>query len=169
MLNLAGELKNSFSNGPNCRYVIFTQGCSHNPHCKECQNKHTWNNDDNFLISVDEMFEKIKKEIPIIQGVTFSGGEPFDQANELYKLAIKCKSIGLNVLCYTGYTYEQLQQLFLMRSMKFTNMKNLLMNIDVLIDGKFEIDNKLNTKKYRGSANQRMLFLKHGQIEKSDD
>ena len=166
MLNLAGELKNSNANGPGLRYVIFTQGCSHSPHCKGCHNQHTWSNKPNLLISVDDMLEKIKNEIPLIKGVTFSGGEPFDQAKDLYELAIKCKQLGLNVLCYTGYTYEEIQEMFLLRSMDFTYKKRLLDNIDILIDGKFEIDKQENHGIYRGSSNQRMICLNNGKIVK---
>lgn len=166
MLNLAGELKNTNANGPGLRYTIFTQGCSHTPHCKGCHNEHTWDDKPNRLITVDEIFEEIIKEIPLIKGVTFSGGEPFDQADELYKLAIKCKEVGLNVMCYTGYTYDELKSLFIMRSMKFTNMKKLLENIDILVDGRFEIDNMIGAGLYRGSKNQRMLYLENGEIIK---
>jgi anaerobic ribonucleoside-triphosphate reductase activating protein len=166
MLNLAGEIKNSLTNGPGLRYVIFTQGCSHSPHCKGCHNIHTWSNEPNLLISIDDMFKNIEKELPLIKGVTFSGGEPFDQAKELFELAIKCKSLHLNVLCYTGYTYEELQQISLLRSMEATYIRRLLESVDILIDGKFEIDNQENHGLYRGSKNQRMIYLDKGKIIK---
>lgn len=167
MLNLAGELKNSKANGPGLRYVIFTQGCSHTPKCKGCHNEHTWNPDVTLnQITVDELALDIISEMPIIQGVTFSGGEPFDQAKPLAELAIKLKEAGLNVMCYTGYTYEQIQSYAVMRSMKFTYMQRLLENIDILVDGPFDIDKTEGAGPYRGSSNQRILYLDKGKITK---
>jgi anaerobic ribonucleoside-triphosphate reductase activating protein len=166
MLNLAGELKNSNANGPGLRYVIFTQGCSHPVKCEGCHNSHTWEKRDNMLITVDEMALDIVSEMPLINGVTFSGGEPFDQAAALTELAIKLKSAGLSVMCYTGYTYEQIRSYAVMRSMEFTQMNRLLDNIDILVDGKFDINQIKCAGLYRGSANQRMLYLEKGQIIK---
>ena len=164
MINLAGELKNTKANGPDLRYTIFTQGCSHVPKCEGCHNDHTWSDKPNRLISVDELYNRIMKEVPIIKGVTFSGGEPFDQAKDLFELAVKLKAAGLSVMCYTGYTYEELQQLFCMRSMEFTYMKHLLCNIDILVDGAFDINKTEKAGLYRGSSNQRMLYLNKGEI-----
>ena len=165
MINLAGELKNSNANGPGMRYVIFTQGCSHEPKCEGCQNPHTWDpNKTTRQIVVEEMALNIISEMPIIQGVTFSGGEPFDQAAPLIDLAIKLKSVGLNIMCYTGYTYEQIRSYSVMRSMKFTNMNRLLDVIDILVDGKFDINKTDGAGAYRGSSNQRVLYLEEGKI-----
>lgn len=166
MINLAGEIKNSNANGPGMRYVIFTQGCSHTKKCEGCHNTHTWNDAPNKLIPVDEMALDIVSEMPIIQGVTFSGGEPFDQAKPLFELALKLKAAGLHIVCYTGYTYDELQGLFLMRSMEFTYMKRLLEQVDILIDGPFDIRKTKNAGLYRGSSNQRLLYLEKGKIVK---
>ena len=165
MLNLAGEIKNSNANGPKLRYVLFTQGCSHNPHCEGCQNPHTWSNKPCKLISVKEQFEIIKKELPLIKGVTFSGGEPFDQAVELANLAIKLKNIGLNIMCYTGFTYEQLIEKAILKE---PGIGTLLKHIDILVDGKFDINKTDNPGLYRGSSNQRMLYLSKGKIIKQE-
>ena len=167
MLNLAGELVNSNANGPGMRYVIFTQGCSHEPKCEGCQNSHTWDPEKTCnQITVEEMALCIIQEKPIITGVTFSGGEPFDQAKSLFELAVKLRSAGLSVMCYTGYTYEELQQLFLLRSIESMNMYHLLCNIDILVDGKFDITRTDGAGIYRGSSNQRMLYLDKGKITK---
>ena len=167
MLNLAGEIKNSNANGPGLRYVIFTQGCSHEPKCEGCHNEHTWDpNITTRQIVVEEMALNIISEMPLIKGVTFSGGEPFDQAAPLTDLAIKLKFAGLSVMCYTGYTYEQIRSYAVMRSMKFTQMNRLLDNIDILIDGKFDNKKTDGAGTYRGSSNQRMLYLEKGKIVK---
>lgn len=166
MLNLAGEIKNSNANGPGMRYVIFTQGCSHPVKCEGCHNSHTWSDNPNRIISVKEIYNRIINEMPLITGVTFSGGEPFDQAEGLIELAIKLKELGLTVMCYTGYTYEQIRSYAIMRSMKFTNMNRLLDVIDILVDGPFDITKTDGAGTYRGSSNQRMLYLDKGKITK---
>jgi anaerobic ribonucleoside-triphosphate reductase activating protein len=166
MLNLAGEIKNTKANGPEMRYTIFTQGCSHTKKCEGCHNPHTWSDTPNRLIPVNELALDIISEMPIIQGVTFSGGEPFDQAKELYELAVILKKAGLNIMCYTGYTYDELQELFFMRSMEFTYMKRLLEQVDILVDGPFDVTKRDNPGLYRGSSNQRMLYLEKGKIIK---
>lgn len=162
MLNLAGEIEDSLANGPGMRYVLFTQGCNH--HCLGCQNQHTWEFKDNLLLDVDDVFEKIKN-MPFITGVTFSGGEPFCQAEDLYLLGKRIKEeLSLNIMIYTGYTYEELIQQSCLCSMEMTYRLRLLEITDILIDGKFEIDNQENSHKYAGSANQRVLYLKGGEI-----
>lgn len=166
MINLAGEIKNSTANGPGLRYVIFTQGCSHEEKCEGCHNTHTWDDKANKLYSINSLTLDIVNELPLITGVTFSGGEPFDQAKELARLALKLKEFNLNIMCYTGYTYEELQNLFLLKDIKYTYMKRLLENVDILIDGKFDINKTENSGLYRGSSNQRMLYLKNGKIIK---
>lgn len=151
MLNLAGDLDDSLCNGEGMRYVIYSQGCEHR--CEGCHNKHTWSLDKNFEISVDDMFERIMDK-PLIEGVTFSGGEPFLQAKDFAALAKRIKEeTKLNIWCYTGYLYEDLL------SSTSIYVKELLNNIDVLVDGKFEIDNQEGALKWTGSANQKIYFL----------
>ena len=161
MINVAGEIKNSNTNGPGLRYVLFVQGCPH--HCNGCQNEHTWSFKENRLMSIDEIFKLIANEIPIIKGVTFSGGEPFEQASELSMLAKHCKEIGLNIMIYTGYTYEQLQ---LKSILKESGIYQLLYYTDILIDGNFDKNKTNNPGIYRGSSNQRMIYLNKGKIIK---
>lgn len=158
MLNLAGELKNSLSNGPEMRYVLFLQGCPH--HCYGCHNQHTWEFKNNRLMYVEDVYNMIINELPIISGVTFSGGEPFCQAKELYDLSLLLKKKGLNILCYTGFTIDEIKE-----SNDIDKIK-LLSSLDYLIDGKFEIDNMENAPLYRGSCNQKMYKLDNGNIVK---
>lgn len=157
-INVAGIIKNSLSNGPGMRYVLFVQGCPH--HCKGCHNEHTWPFKDNRLMTVDEILEDIKKEMPLIQGVTFSGGEPFDQPRELSILARRIKDeLGLTVMSYTGYTYDQIRSCRILRDCDSTYKNQLLDVIDILVDGKFEEDNQEGAHEWAGSANQKVYFL----------
>ena len=143
--------------GPGIRFCIWVQGCSR--HCKGCYAKNTWDKSKGKLFSVDDIFEKIKAQKDI-EGVTFLGGEPFEQAEALGILAQKCKGEGLSVLTFTGGTYEDLI------SQNDEGINRLLNNTDLLIDGKFD-ENKIDySRAWVGSSNQRYLFLTDRYSEK---
>lgn len=154
-IRIAGLVKESIVDGPGFRYVVFTQGCPHN--CKECHNPHTHPVEGGKLESIDYIAEDIKKN-PLLKGITLSGGEPFLQAKKLVKLLDKIDLNRYSVLTYTGFEYEYL--------LKNANEQNgyleLLERTDVLIDGKFVVELKMNNdKKFRGSSNQRAIDVKN--------
>ncbi|PRR82116.1 Pyruvate formate-lyase 1-activating enzyme [Clostridium luticellarii] len=148
-VRLAGIVYESLVNGPGMRRVFFAQGCSHG--CKGCFNPSTHDFKSGKLMNTDELIEQIKSN-PLITGITFSGGDPFEQAEEFSYMAGKIKTLGLNIWCYTGYTFEYI----LNNGQKF-HWQNLVNNIDVLVDGKFEESKKNSTLKFRGSSNQRII------------
>ena len=147
-LRVFNILKNTKVEGPETRYCIWVQGCSR--HCKGCQAVHTWSHSGGVLYNVKDIIADIKKQ-KNIEGVTFLGGEPFEQAEALGIIAKAVKKEGLGVLCFTGGLLEELQQ-------KEEN-KILLENIDLLIDGAFEADNVDYSRPWCGSTNQRYHFL----------
>lgn len=148
-IRIAGIVDESIVDGPGIRLTVFTQGCRHN--CKGCHNPHTHDYQGGRDIFLEEILEKIKAN-PLLDGITISGGEPFDQAEACAKLAREAKKIGLNVLVYTGYRYEEL--------LGRESCQGLLEEADILIDGKFEIDKKNPALEFRGSSNQRILWLR---------
>ncbi|WP_053956798.1 anaerobic ribonucleoside-triphosphate reductase activating protein [Inediibacterium massiliense] len=152
MLQVAGFLDNSTVNGKGLRSVLFVSGCNHN--CIGCHNKDMQDCNYGDKVSLDHIFHRIQHNIPLILGVTFSGGEPFDQAQPLATLAKKIKDEELNLWCYTGYTYEEILQ------SNDAHKLNLLKHIDVLIDGKFNENLKNDAFKYVGSTNQRIIDVK---------
>lgn len=145
-LRLAGVVKESIVDGYGLRYVIFTQGCPH--HCKGCHNPQTHDFNKGYLQDLASLCDEICKN-PLLQGVTFSGGEPFMQAKNLSILAKHIKALGLDLTIYTGFTYEELLQEQV--------MKELLILADVLIDGKFILEQKDLSLKFKGSKNQRII------------
>jgi len=149
-LNLFKIIKNTNVEGPENRFCIWVQGCS--KHCDGCYAEETWSFDENKLFEVDDLFEMIKGEREI-KGVTFLGGEPFEQAEALSELAEKIQSIGLNVVTFTGLLYENL------KNSKEKNVLKLLKNTDLLIDGGFEKDKVDFSRPWVGSSNQRYIFL----------
>lgn len=148
-------LKNTKVEGPETRYCIWVQGCSH--HCKGCQAVHTWPHSGGTLIKVNKIIDDIKAQ-KNIEGITFLGGEPFEQAEALGEIASEAKKNGLGVLCFTGGLLEKLK-------LEEKN-KKLLDNIDLLIDGPFEIDKIDYTRPWCGSRNQKYHFLTNRYDEK---
>ena len=112
------------------------------------------------MVDVKEVCEKIRN-VSFQTGVTLSGGEPLIQIDACLEIAKYCQSLGLNVWCYTGYKMEEL----LIRANKETNLKELLLNIDVLVDGPFILELKSYDVPFRGSSNQRIIDSKKSIIE----
>ncbi len=153
-LKIAGIVEESIVDGPGIRFVIFTQGCPHN--CKGCHNPQTHDFNGGKIVSINELISKIE-ENPLLKGITLSGGEPFMQAKALANLIKKVSNKNLDIITYSGFTYEQLLE----ASNEENSFLELLKQTDVLIDGKFEIENKKEGLKYRGSSNQRAIDVKN--------
>lgn len=148
-LRVAGTVNDSIVDGPGIRLTIFTQGCPH--HCAGCHNPQTHDFNGGSITDTSDLLEKIKGN-PLLDGVTFSGGEPFCQAEALAELGNDIKSLGLNVITYTGYTFE-----YLFEHKNDNSYGKLLEVTDFLIDGKFIESEKDWQLKFRGSRNQRYL------------
>jgi len=149
-LNVFKILKNTSVEGPNNRFCIWVQGCKRQ--CKGCWATNTWEANAGMQLSVEELFEKIKAT-KNIEGVTFLGGEPFEQAQALSLLAEKVKSLYLSITTFTGYVLEDLLAL------KDANVDKLLSFTDLLIDGPFEEDKFDLSRPWVGSTNKRYIFL----------
>ncbi len=149
-IRLSGIIHESLTNGPGMRRVIFAQGCKHN--CKNCFNKDTHDFNSGVEFKVDDIIKDIKTN-PLLKGVTFSGGDPFEQGEGFSEIAKQVRSERFNVWCYTGYTFEQI----LKGSETNSQWKELINNIDVLVDGKFIEKLKDENIKFRGSSNQRII------------
>lgn len=152
-IRLSGIAYESLVNGPGMRRVFFAQGCRHN--CKGCFNPdtHDFNGGENR--NMDELIEAVL-ENPMLRGVTFSGGDPWEQADKFAYMAEIFKNNKLNVWCYTGYTYEYI----LKHKTEKQGWNELLNNIDVLVDGRFEEEHMQENLKFRGSSNQRIIDVK---------
>ena len=149
-LRIAGTVKDSIVDGPGLRYVIFTQGCPH--HCPGCHNPQTHDFQGGQDADVDKILDEIFNN-PILSGVTFSGGEPFCQAEALVPIAEILKERGKHLMIYTGYLLEQLQK------MENEAVKRLLELADIIVDGAFILEQRNLTLSYRGSENQRVIDM----------
>lgn len=147
MLDLAGVVRDSIVDGPGLRTVIFAQGCPH--HCPGCHNPETWAFGCGTAME-EETLADIVRANPLCRGVTFSGGEPFAQAEGFARLGRLLKEAGCEVASYTGYTFEQLLR-------GTGDQRRLLESIDILIDGPFLLAERSLELQFRGSRNQRIL------------
>lgn len=160
MIRVAGIEKESIIDGEGLRYVIFTQGCNHN--CAGCQNPQTHSFDGGTDMYINDIMKDILSN-PLLDGITLSGGDPFFQANECRKLALKAKKEGLNVWAYTGFVFEEF--INFIKNDKNDNrinndMINLLKVVDVVVDGPFILSKKSADSLFRGSYNQRIIDVK---------
>jgi anaerobic ribonucleoside-triphosphate reductase activating protein len=157
LINLAAISNGSTALGPGKRAVIWVQGCPFS--CEGCISKDWRSFRSNELVSVDELAEKMVI-IPEINGLTLSGGEPFAQAEALaaFLKIVKSKK-NLNIICFTGYEFKDL-----ISQLEKPGFKELLGQIDLLIDGPFEQDLTL-IKGLRGSSNQRFFHLSNQLID----
>lgn len=155
-MNYHNITKDDMLNGEGLRVVLWVAGCSH--YCDECQNPITHNPKGGIPFDVNariELYKELNK--PYIQGVTFSGGDPLHPCNrdEITNIAKFIKGVwkDKDIWCYTGYTYEEVKDL------------EVLKYIDVLVDGEFVKELKDNNLEWVGSSNQRVIRLKGGNID----
>lgn len=141
--------KYDVSNAPGVRSTLFVSGCTNN--CDGCFNEEL----QNFKYGTkwtDETENKFMTYVknPNVVGVNILGGEPMQQDLPLLKLLIRIRQeTNKNIWLWSGFTYEYI--------INNVHCKKILNYIDVLVDGKFEINKKDLSLKYRGSSNQRII------------
>ena len=132
--------------------VVFTQGCPHR--CPGCHSPQTHDFEGGKDLPVETILAMLDKN-PLLKGLTFSGGEPLARAPELLPLAEGARARGKDIVCFTGYTFEQLLE-------KMTDdrtLAELLGMVDLLVDGRYDQSQRDLTLPFRGSRNQRLLDL----------
>ncbi len=133
--------------GPGFRTSIYFAGCRH--FCPGCHNEQTWPMDAGHEMTIDELLAIIESND---MDVTFSGGDPLYQYENLSILARELQLRGRNVWCYTGFLYEQL--------VERQELKPLMENIDVLVDGPYLEARRDTSLLFRGSDNQRLIDVR---------
>lgn len=151
-IRIAGVVRESIVDGPGLRFTVFCQGCPHG--CKGCHNVATHDFSQGYDCELDKILNAIDQN-PLLDGVTFSGGEPLCQPEAFYKLAVEVKKRNLNIMTYTGYTYEELQEM----GQKDHWVADLLSLTDLLVDGRFVEEERDLTLLFRGSRNQRVIDM----------
>lgn len=153
--------KTDIANGTGVRVSLFVSGCTH--HCKGCFNSQTWdfNYGEEFTEQTEiELLQALKPGF--IAGLTLLGGEPFEPSNQrrLLPFLKKVREIypQKSIWCYTGYRMEK--ELLAESQARCEETDEMLSLLDVLVDGKFILEKKDITLKFRGSSNQRIIDVK---------
>lgn len=157
-MNYADIKKVDVANGEGVRVSVFVSGCNH--HCKGCFNRCAWDfNYGNKFTQEEE--EKVINYLnhDYISGLSLLGGEPLEKQNQegLLPLVkeVKEKFPNKNIWCYTGFDFEK--DVVGKMAKESETTKELLKYIDVIVDGKFDIEKKNLKLKFRGSENQRLI------------
>ena len=144
-------LHQTMADGPGFRTAIYCAGCSH--HCPGCHNPQSWDFEAGKWMEVDELLDIIKADP--MSNVSFSGGDPFYQAEAFTELARRIKTeTDKTIWCWTGFSYEEV--------LADEKMAAMLPWLDVLVDGPFILEQRDTTLLFRGSPNQRIIYL-HGE------
>lgn len=141
----------SIVDGTGLRMVVWTQGCRHN--CPECHNPETHSFYGGFETSTELILKEFDKN-PLLTGITFSGGDPFEQAEACVVLAKEVVKRGKDVWTYTGYTIEEILKL------RKPGWMELLYYTDVLVDGPYDKRMRNLQLDFRGSENQKIINVK---------
>ena len=152
MLSIIDIIEDTTVDGPGFRTAIYAAGCPNK--CPGCHNPESWNPAAGFPLT-GKVLQKFIGEInsnPLLDGVTFTGGDPFFNPQEFAEVlkAVK-QQTGMNIWCYTGYTLEEIQNDPL--------RSPLLKHIDVLVDGRFIEELYSPHLEFKGSSNQRVLRI----------
>ena len=147
-MRVFGLVQDSIVDGPGIRFVVFAQGCPH--HCPGCHNPGSHDPNGGEELTLEYIITQMLSN-PLTDGLTLSGGEPFEQADDCLSLAKAARGAGLNVWAYTGYTFEHI------RDHGSEAQKALLQELNVLVDGRFILEQRTLTLPWRGSDNQRII------------
>jgi len=156
-IRLAGPIeRDNVVNGPGLRAVIWTQGCRQR--CPGCQNPETWSETAGQLVAIEDVKQQLRA-LKGQTGLTFCGGEPLLQADACRQIADWARQeLGWSIWSFTGLIYEKIPH--------DSPAWRFIQSLDVLIDGPFIQAQRDLSVKWRGSRNQRLLYLKNGEITK---
>lgn len=146
----------TMADGPGFRTAIYCAGCKH--HCKGCHNPQSWDIGNGTLMSVEQLLDIVLQDE--MSNVSFSGGDPLYQVDAFTMLARLIKERSAKTIwCWTGFTYEEI--------LADSHLAQILLYIDVLVDGPFILEQRDIDLYFRGSPNQRIIYL-HGEPPQDD-
>ena len=147
-------LEQTMADGPGFRTSVYCAGCKHA--CKGCHNPQSWDFNAGHWMEVDEILDLIKADS--MSDVSFSGGDPFYQVEAFTELARRIKQeTDKTIWCWTGFTLEEIEA--------DPHLAQMLPWLDVLVDGPFILEQRDTDLLFRGSSNQRIIYLH----EKTED
>lgn len=152
LLNVSSTMSRSRANGPGVRAVIWVQGCTIG--CAGCYSAPTHPHSANSLVEPSEVVEWILS-IPDIEGITVSGGEPFEQAGALVDIISQMKRVRpeLTVFIFSGHEYQTLLQ------SEEKSVRELIQHSDMLSTGPYIAKLRDQGLLWRGSSNQELHYI----------
>jgi anaerobic ribonucleoside-triphosphate reductase activating protein len=148
VLRIGGIEPESIVDGPGFRYAVFVQGCDFR--CPGCHNSQLQCFEGGREAAIESMLCDIQ-ENPLLDGLTLSGGDPFTQAAACAALAERVRALGLSVVTFTGYLWEDLL------ASGREDWLRLVAASDIIVDGPFIMALRDIELRFRGSANQRLI------------
>lgn len=154
MLRIATIVDDTRAEGPGRRWALWVQGCS--IRCAACCNPEMFDPRRGQAVAIETLAAQLAEaRARGVEGVTFLGGEPFEQAGALAALAQHARALGMTVMVFSGYTLDELRAR--------ADAAPLLAQIDLLVDGPYDRARPEPTppvgRRWIGSANQRMHYL----------
>jgi len=149
-LEIGALVERTECEGPGARFALWVQGCR--IRCAGCCNPQFFSASGGRKVETRELAERLRARAQGLEGVTFLGGEPFDQAEALAELARVARAACLSVMTFTGYALEELRT-------RSGGAAELLAATDLLVDGPYDRDQPESHRRWVGSANQRFHFL----------
>ena len=149
-IRMFGYSPESIVDGKGFRFAIFVQGCLAD--CPDCHNPESHDLNGGYLMDTEDLIKEFS-ENPLLDVVTFSGGEPLLQPEPLTEIARAAKDLNLNIWIYTGFTFEDII------NQGDAKVLELLKLADVLVDGRFVKEERSLELKFKGSRNQRLIDL----------
>lgn len=166
-MRISNLYEETIVDGPGLRCAIYCQWCMRA--CPGCHNSCSWPEEGGIYLSLEEIFKWIDERDDELNGITFCGGEPFLHVDEFIEIAkyVKKNKPKWDIYCFSGAKYEDLINKTDYAGCNNKRNLELLKLIDILFDGPFILAKRdiVNTP-FRGSTNQRMLYLKDGKIVK---
>lgn len=147
MIRVSRVLNGTEAEGPGRRTAVWFQGCS--IRCAGCINPHLFSKTGGFDIHVDEIIKTALSSGD--EGLTLLGGEPLDQLDSAFELAIAAQNQGLGVICFTGYEYASMKN-----NSKYASLLNC---VDLLVDGPYQSNSPDQSRPLVGSSNQGFIYL----------
>lgn len=152
ILNVALIVPRTEAEGPGTRFAVWVQGCP--LLCPGCCNPEMLAVRERTLLRASDVVAQAKAaSADGVEGVSFLGGEPTEQAEALAAVARGVRSAGLSVMVFSGYTLGEL------RAKRDAHVDDLLAHTDLLVDGRYVEAERTTTRRYIGSTNQVLHFL----------
>ena len=150
-IRIAAILDVTLAEGPGARFAVWVQGCA--IRCPGCCNPQMFDPSGGREVEVVDLLGRLDRVRGLAEGVTLLGGEPFEQAAALAPFARGVRERGLSVIAFTGHLLEELED------GRPAGSRELLEQLDLLVDGPYRAELPETARRWVGSSNQRFHFL----------